>query len=655
MVRTLFSFVCWLACTCTLQAAAPKPAYEILPQTTQAVVLLPDSEVLAERWGRTQLSLLADDPQVREFWNDQQQQIEEKLTSAGWRLNIQPRDLSDVVQGQIALAWIERREDVRKPFALGLVVDVINREAQTRQFLMKLDNQLKERGSKRTQLKHADVDIAQHRLPHLKGELLPQDTFYAVVNEQMLASDDLGTLQAMIEAALGKATGDKLDKDPTFLAAREQLQISKEGQVEYFARPLGFARVLRAISGKRPGGSADVLAVLQSQGFESIKAVCGEINLGQERFDVKHRGFVLADGSLKQRPAAVQILDFPNDVRREVPNWVSDRVSSLFATSWNVKEAFWKAEGLVDAMAGEPKVFQEIIEGIRVDPTGPQIDIRKDVIPLLTNEIYSVSDAKMPIDINSRRNLIALRVVDSGRMSKILDQAMKTEPDAKEMMLGGQKIWKVKHEEDSELDLSFDAEFQNFAKQGGAPPPQNDRLLSSWAITVYDGYLMFASHEEMIGEAIAQAKLTGASPLTQQADYQRITEALAGEVANAPMCAWRINRSALAYRAQYELFKSGKLQDSESMFAMLLEHLVQNKSEIPQKKTLVDGAKLPAFEMISKYLEPSGTYIRTVDNGWSFGSVLLAKDNGQPAKAKPQDAAEANAAVKPLQNAAKTR
>ncbi|MGN6133314.1 MAG: hypothetical protein ACTHOU_02395, partial [Aureliella sp.] len=99
----------------------------MLPQTVQAVVWVPSAERISERWNRTQLARLADDPAIREFWKDQQQQIEEKLTAAGWRLHIQPRDLEDIVQGQMALAWIEHREDVRKPFSLALIVDVVDR------------------------------------------------------------------------------------------------------------------------------------------------------------------------------------------------------------------------------------------------------------------------------------------------------------------------------------------------------------------------------------------------------------------------------------------------------------------------------------------------------------------------------------------------
>ncbi len=107
----------------------------------------------------------------------------------------------------------------------------------------------------------------------------------------------MATLQGLIDASLGKATDKKLNEDQVFVDARAQLQVSKENQVEYFVRPLGFARVLRAIGGKRGGGKTDILAVLQSQGFDNLKAVCGEIKLGENNYDLVHRGFVFARAS----------------------------------------------------------------------------------------------------------------------------------------------------------------------------------------------------------------------------------------------------------------------------------------------------------------------------------------------------------------------
>lgn len=667
VVRNLIVCTCFLALAGTLRADEPKSAYELLPQSAQAVVLIPDSAMLAEHWNRTQLAQLADDPAVREFWKDQQNEIENKLINAGWRLHIHPRDLVDVVEGQLALAWIERQVEApkakahatAKPFALAMIVDVIGKPDETVTFLKTLDEQLKKLGAKRSSLSHKSTEIVKHSLRPQGGELVDQETYYATLNEQLFATDDLETMKDLIDqATLKGAPTKRLNSDLVFVSARKELNGTGSGHVEYFIRPLGFARVLRAISGKKPAGNADVLAVLKDQGFDALRAICGEIQLGAQAFDIVHRGFVLADPAadlsedrLLFGPRSVQILDFPNGAKLDVPRWVTEGVSSLVTTSWNLKDAFWKAEGLVDRMVGEDKVFQEIVNGIKTDPTGPRIDIKNEVLPLLTNDIYAVADTKLPIDVNSRRNLIALRIKQPEKMAKILKQVMDIEPDAEEVILNGQQIWQVVRQ--NEDDPALDRDFADFGKAPGKPQNNDDPLLNNWAITVHDEFLMFASHVEMIAEAIEQAKKGGQSPLTKTGDYDRVAAALVAQFGDEPACAWQINRSALSYQTQYELFRAGKLHGFKSMFSSILEHLLQNKSEIQQKKTSVDGSKLPPFETVRQYLQPSGMIVQTTPKGWSFGSLLLSKESLQ----KPQATAksESNAAAKPDQNAATTR
>ncbi len=651
MVRNLFAFLLIVAATC-VNAAPPKPAYELLPQSTQAVVWIRSSDDISNNWSKTQLSQLADDPSISAFWNDQRDQIENKLMSAGWRLQVQPRDVGDIVQGQIALAWIDRSEDTRKSFALALIVDVVDKADQTKKFLEKLDQQLKDRGARYESQTYSDIRIVQHSLKRQSGELLPQETFYAVVDEQLFVSDDLTTIKALIDSAK-QGNSKALNTDAAFVASRSELKVSNEGDVEYFVRPLGFARVIRAISGKRVSTKTDVLAVLQKQGFDVIRAVAGEIKIGDAETDLLHRGFIYADGS---RATSVQVLDFPNSAQRGAPPWVPANVSSFATFNWNVKEAFWKVEGLVDEMAGQKGVFTAIIDGIRDDPTGPKIDVAKEVMPLLTNDIYTVNDIKLPVDIDSRRNLIALQITDSQKMESILRRAMSNEPDAKEIEINGQSIWQVVHKEE-DLNLDLDNDFGGFDSKKSTPAPGNDEkedpLLNNWAITVYaggkgDDYLMFASHAELIAEVIEQAKAKDREGLSNQKDYDRVASAIKSHFGTNEICAWKINRSSIAYQAQYELFRTGKLQQSQSMLATIFEHLLQNKSEIEQKKPTVDGAKLPAFEMISKYLQPSGMVVSTTEKGWSFGSVLLAKPSGAP-QAEPTASAESNAATKPVQ------
>lgn len=611
-------------------AAQPtSAAYELLPDNTQAVVWIRSGEELLERWDRTQLSKLLADKTVAPFFDEQRQEIEQRFLDAGWRLNIKPEDLSDYSVGQITFAWMDKKDTPLKPFSLALIADVEDDPVINERMMKKIEDQLDRKKTKKMTLSHAGVTITKYSLPPRKGELIPQDSYFAIHQGLLLSSDDEQMVKQLIDRAIGKESGaNRLSNDPTFVRGRELAKISELGQLEYFVRPLGFARVIRSIAGKRSRSTSDMLAVLENQGFSSIRCICGELILGQEALDVQHRGYVYAQRPLEK---SAGVLDFLNEVSHDIPNFVGENVSSFLALNWNVREAFWRTEGLVDELAGTPGVFDEVIEGIKKDPNGPLIDIRQDVLPLLTNEFFSISDSKTgAADVDSRRNLIALKVNDSKAMTQVLNKAMKGEPDAELVEFEGVEIWKVVHREDEDIIPDGLGEFDDFS--GPAPAPSADDpqpWLSNWAIAVHGQYMMFTSHAEMIQDAILQAKATETSPLLNSQDYRRVTAAIDEFFPGQAQCAWQITRTDKAYRVQYELFRRGELRRSQSMLASILDRLLQKDGDTQNKDQKIKGEGLPPFDAISKYLQPSGMMARTTDNGWEFGSLLLSQKFGQ--------------------------
>jgi hypothetical protein len=636
MVRaTVTRFFAMLAMLTGLQSAsangpveAIRPAdrihaYELLPDNTQAVVWIRNADELAARWNRTELARLAEDPVIRPFFNDQREAIEKRFTEAGWRLTVRPEDIAQFSEGQIALGWLELPE-TRKPYALAMIVDVADDAPTNQHMLSILDQEMTKRGAAKAQLQHEGVSIVRYTSPKRTGQLLSDTAFYAVTAGQLLVTDDEPLIKRMISRVAGKPVGRTLTEDAAFIQGRQELNISEHGQIEYFVRPLGIARVLRAIGGKRSKSSADLLVVLQNQGFAAIKCVCGEVMLGEELVDMEHRGYVLADRPL---PKSAGILDFPNkaeDGWRNIPSFVGDNISSYLVTYWNSQEAFWRAEGLVDELAGTQGVFEELIKGIKMDPSGPRIDIREEVLPRLTNDVFAITDNKPgPVELDSRRNLIALRITDTPAIKRLLDRALTNDPDARAVEVEGVGVWVVDNRRDQDID-PLAGEFGEF----GAPPARgagkDEHWLNNWAIAAHDGYLMFASHVEMIENAIRQSKQSRNSPLASEVDYLRVVNAIDREFGEKPGSLWQIARNSLAYRVQYELFREGKLRDSQSMIANLLDNLLKDDPEIKQKVPKIDGTNLPPFETIAPFLQPGGLMVRSTDSGWEFGGLLLS-------------------------------
>jgi hypothetical protein len=599
----------------------------LLPKAAQGYVRVIDMPRLRERWDTTELAKFAKDPALKSFWEDQRQDIETRLADAGWQLNIEAARLVDVASGEAVLSWIANPENRRKPYALALIVDVAGRTKDTEELLASVDKQLKGKGATAKSLKVGAETVLQYTLPRKPGELLLQETFYSIAKDRLIASDDLALVEKMLAAQV-KPSADSLVEDTDYQTAIKRVDgLLNRGEIEYFVRPIGLARVIREISGKREGSrSTDVLKVLEDQGFGHFRAVAGRVEVGAEGMDMLHQGAVIAP---KPLPGSAAIVNTPNEVSWKLPDWIGGDVSAMINICWNIQESFWKSEGLMDGLADSPGVFKQFVKGMAENETGPKVDIAKEVLPYLTNDIISLSDCKEPITVDSRRTMIALRVLEPEKLFKVLERVMNNEPDAKLVEFEGHKLWKVVREDSAEgLEIDagdLGADFGEFGDQPMQSKPEDEPWLSNWAITIYGDQLMFASHAELIQDCILQAKSGKASPLASDVEYVRARKAIEQLANGRTGCSWQVLRSDLSYRVQYELFREGKLPQSQSMAATIMERLTQPKKELRGKeKQQIDGTKLPPFDQIRGYLQPGGMMFESTDDGWVYTGFLLS-------------------------------
>jgi hypothetical protein len=612
------------------QDKSPIPANQLVPVETQGFVSFTDLPQFLERWKKTQLGSLVDLPSMKAFWEEQQNEIEKRFKDAGWQLNIRPKDMAEIATGQVAVAWIAVPTEPRKPFSVVLIADVSGKETETTAMLERIDSELKERKATIEKIDLLGSKVTKYVLPRQQGELKIEESYYVVANGQLVAADDIKTIEFVLNRQAGKAEKTLIDS-PTYQEATKHL----EGNVvssdfEYFVNPIGFANVLRSIAAKPATRQTDMLKVLTNQGFDRIQAVTGKVQLASGDLDVQHECFVLAP---KPWPNSVQILDFPNMADKKVPAWAGPNTASYLATAWNAKEAFWKAEGIVGEIAGDEDTFKVVIDGIETDPKGPQIDIRNDILPYVTNEIYALSDCIEPITPDSRRSLIAIRITDSDKLASVVDRIMKVEPDATPVDFEQHRIWVVAREDEADLaSFGIDEDLNSF-DESGSEEEEEQPWLNNWAIAIHDDFLMFSSHAEMIKDAI-KAK-PGASPLVEQLDFARAQSKIESISKGRPNCFWNIDRADLSFRMQYELFRQDKLPQSRSMLASIVDRILRPKKEMKDEVQKVKGDLLPPFEEIRKYLLPGGSVVETQDDGWSIQSFVLGVDLAQD-KTVPQ-------------------
>jgi hypothetical protein len=608
-------------------------AADILPAETQGFLRIVSFPRVLDRWSQTEFGKLLEVPGLRDFWDEQQAEIENRLADAGWKLNIHPEDLYEISTGQIAVGWIAVPADRLKPYAVGVVADILGREESAQTLLKRVRSELM--GSKATEqiLQIGNVRATRFELPRKPGVVTKEESYYAISKGQLFASDNQKMLESMLLAQQNPTVSQPLSKAEDYVKAFERLDTEIDSvDVEYFARPIGLAKVLRSISRKPNNRQVDVLQVLENQGFGNLSAICGQAQLARGEFDVRHSAFIVAD---KPLPRSVQVLDFPNIADTDIPSWIESNAATIASISWNAKDAFWKVNGLVDELAGAEDTFRTVIEGIRDDPAGPQIDIENEVMPLVTPQIYTLSDCVEPITPDSSRSLIAIRLTDGPKMAEIVDRALRNDPDAEEFNFEGKRIWKVSREEDTTLGSDIDEDMgvfgagEDFGSDFGDDEDQFDEdaadeqpWLSNWAITVHDDYLLFASNADVIVQTLQSNRAI--SELTENAAYRSAHEKIGSLLSDRPNAMWKVSLNDRAFQMQYELFRQGKLPQSRSMVASILDRLIRPKKELEDTQQKVSGNKLPPFASIEKFLLPSGSVVETKDNGWLIQSFVLA-------------------------------
>lgn len=601
-----------------------RKASDMLPAETQAFVCLPDSEAFLANWGKTELGKLAADDQLKDFWVSQQESIRKRLSDSGWQLNVKFDDLRDICSGQAAIGWIARPNATEKPYSMGIVIDILGKEAQVDALMLRIEKEMQGIQAQTATVSLGDLTVKHYRMPPVANDKRVRDSYYVVSAGQLFAADDMETIKELV-AAQKTAPAESISKSPLYLRVQDRIQRDAHpAELEYFVRPFGFARLLRAVSAKSTRGQIDVLKLLEEQGFESILCAAGSVQFSKEDLDMHHQGFILRDAWTTE---SAEILDFPNNKSLVPPPWIDPNSASVLGFSWDFSEAFPKFKGLVDGYIGEEQ-FEEILKGIKMDPNGPQIDIKKEILPYIGTEFYAVTEIVPPITPESKRSLICVKLDDPDNMLRgVLDRYSKTEPGSSIEDIGDYRVWKFSNEEIQEETLDFDSgsssKSDDPGAKGGAKADDDEPLLKQWAVTLIDGWFVFASNPDSLAKVIERASQGDSQHPFEALPEVRACRAMQHKLlGSAEMSFSEVDLSERSFEMQYELFRQNILPQSRSLLALIAERLLKTDKAKPQQ---LQGSKLPPFQAVKQFFTPAGLVVRTEEDGWAIDGFILGK------------------------------
>ena len=649
--------------TCTAAPAAD----QLLPNTTKAFVSIPNLQDLQQRFERTQIYQLLNDPVVKPFADDLKRQLQARFDQTQARLGISFEGLEDLGTGEASSAVLAP-DDETQPHAVAVIVDATGAVEQAQELVDRIGKQLVEDGAERSEIKIDDHDVVVYTITDEQDAENTYMVYYRIHEEHIVSTDHRAVMQDILNRFKNPGD-DNVAGIAAYQSAMKHCQQAAgdtEPQIRWFVEPFGYAKTIQAAAGVNPQGK-NFHELLIGQGFGALTGAGGWVHVAEGPHEFRHHTWVsaprttdaiiaqiakettAANAGIERDPRiaakesdkyvlAMRMLDFPNSENQKPQEWIPNSVSTYSTINWNMKEAFEFAKTLVneylDSEEGQD-LFEEILKGIAHDVNGPQLDIRDEFVAYLAGRMSVITDFREPIDVDSNQWMAIIEVTDAEAVEKAVAKFMAAEPNKHERDFQGQLIWEILNEEEDieiELNIDFGEEgFGAFGDEGFGDLGEDEEseteaigeqpLISTWAITVSaDGHVLIASSADFIEDIIKQQDDAN---LLSAEDYVRIETEL-NKMGAASTSMRMFTRLDDKHHPNYELIRMGKLEHSQTMMGKILSRLM-GSSDGDKTVEKIDVSKMPEFAAVAKYLGPSGTFVRTDDGGWFASGVVLRK------------------------------
>jgi hypothetical protein len=237
-----------------------------------------------------------------------------------------------------------------------------------------------------------------------------------------------------------------------------------------------------------------------------------------------------------------------------------------------------------------------------------------------------------------------------------LEKWMKNDPSTKRRDFKGKIIWEmIEPAEEKVPDLSISV--GDIPAIGPPPvitepkkaPTKEERLLPHAAVTVAHGYLLITSHIDFLLKILPGVEER--KTLARDVDFQQVQKEL-DKLGVKDTCLRSFSRTDEEFRTTYELIRQGKMPESETMLARLLNAIMGPSKKGVVRKQKLDGSKLPEYQVVRRYLGSAGLLVTSEKDGWFAKGFLLPKESAKESAKEPAKVPAKEPAKEPTKNKA---
>jgi hypothetical protein len=354
-----------------------------------------------------------------------------------------------------------------------------------------------------------------------------------------------------------------------------------------------------ASPGDKETKDRDPLESARQLGFEGVQALAGRVSFLAD----SDRDWQLQAHLIIPSPFAkvLRLLELRQGPMPELPDWIAADVTTASLARWDFPLAVKGFGNLFDE-ANEPGpdgvgLFEDMLDGLRDDPEGVQVDLRRDVFAQLGPDLLAVTDRRgerSKEQPQGERTLYVTPVRDIDRVTDALTRFYRGDKRVEHLRSGNYQVWTV-------------PEGNSLFVEG-----ESDSVVSVRALAIGEGQMLFGTDIGLLGSAIA------ASPsgprLEDDASLGRLWRSVKERHGDAGAL-WGLARLDQVLEPAYLQATSAEKGESQSLIAglwrMLLFGTADQEADVPT-------AAAPQFDRLRSALPPSATVLSRTPDGFSI-------------------------------------
>ena len=545
---------------------------QVLPRDTYLYFSVPNVTAMKEFVTNSSMGQLWNDPAVADFKDEVKAAIDEDLQEALLQfqeyVGISLEEVLSIPTGEVSLAISAGPAN-----SVGVVffLDYGDSETHVQDLLDKSAEALSQQPRLKELEKSFDgTAITMFEIQH-DGPLptpLAKEFGWFQKDQRLVFSNRIELLESVLESWDGEAPRSFLSNEAySYIMSKCQSGDRSALSTVYFD-PIGlFTKLVQTGSlGQASMGAGMALGFLPALGLNQMKAMGAVSEAGTGDFEAVSRSVFYAE----QPPTGLMKAFRLDHAKKTPPDWVKENVTTYIATKWKIDEAFESVESLVDMFSGAGTLATQLD---RLAEEGPGIHLKHDVIDLLSGDVQVLTAPSEEKDAPGEQMMLCLGVRNNESATDLV---------AKIAGQGG-------------LESRDFRGVQLYEVDGPAPG-------QAFSFTVSDGRLMLSMGGSLIEQVLRND--SDMRPLAESEDFRRVSQFFP---ANA--VAVQFSRPAETYRPFYEMLKSGEAAEN-----------FPGNQDVFEK---IDFTKLPPFDVIAKYIKPTGGYTVNDEHGMFMEAYQL--------------------------------